>query len=91
MKCSFFSEECFIKRQITLQKSNADPEYFRRRVLDTFPELAANANVFSLWKLRLNNYELIAVDGNIKTAAALVQCHELKRSCVYVRSVVSRS
>jgi hypothetical protein len=90
LKKLIFSEHVFIKKHIILEKGNADPGYFRSTVLDNFPELAAYANLFSLWQLRGNKTNLVPLPADIDNAKALcLQSDELNRSCVYIRPVVS--
>ena len=84
-----YPEDAFVKKRIRLEKHNADPHYFTGKVLEHFPELSEFDNVFSLWQIRENKPELMPVSSTINNAKALCDCDEIKRSCVYIKSVVS--
>jgi len=79
----------FTKKDIQFEKRNLDPDYFKQKILDNFPELPELANVFSLWQLRENKPELVPLFNTINNAKALCDYKELNRSCVYVRAGVS--
>jgi len=88
------SEEKFVKKTLKLERLNSDPEYFRQKIREAFPELSAggvDGRMFKLWQVRENKTELIALPVDINNAQALFGFEELNRSCVYIKADVSKN
>jgi len=86
------SEEKFVKKILKLERVNSDPEYFRDKIREAFPELSAcegSGQLFKLWQVRENKTELIPLPVDINNAQALFSFEELNRSCVYIKADVS--
>ena len=81
------TEENFIKKLVKLEQFNRNPKYFRQKILDSFPELSAVSNVFSLWQLKQDTNELIPLPKDFDNSEALFRSKIPDRSNVFIRAV----
>ena len=87
-----YSEEKFVKKSLKLDTRNSDPQYLREQIREAFPELSADGEVgstYKLWQVRGNQTELTALPVDVNNAQALFSSEELNRSCVYIKADVS--
>jgi hypothetical protein len=80
------SEDEIVKKKVTFEKRNPDPQYFCSTIYANFPALGDQA--FNLWRMEKDNPLLIPLEARIDNAVALCEFVDLNRSHLYIKPLV---